>query len=151
MYMHASASLSDTSPKTLGCSFILRISSWARLSLSHMHITLKVFRLDRFCALISFGKPNKSFRQFVSSFYLAKISANRLQIVRTMTTEKKPFERLPTEVVPKNYNLTLQPNLNEFTFSGKEVIDVEVRAFPLVNLKGKEVRVFHHCKLICSS
>lgn len=43
-----------------------------------------------------------------------------------MTVTKKPFERLPSNVVPKNYGLTLQPNLTEFTFTGKEVIDVEV-------------------------
>ena len=41
--------------------------------------------------------------------------------------EKKPFERLPTSVLPKNYKLTLTPNLTEFTFAGEEVIDVEVR------------------------
>lgn len=44
-----------------------------------------------------------------------------------MTVAKKPFERLPSNVVPKNYGLTLQPNLTEFTFTGKEVIDLEVR------------------------
>ena len=43
-----------------------------------------------------------------------------------MATTKKAFERLPTNVAPKNYALTLQPNLTEFTFTGKEVIDVEV-------------------------
>ena len=43
-----------------------------------------------------------------------------------MATTKKLFERLPTNVAPKNYALTLQPNLTEFTFTGKEVIDVEV-------------------------
>jgi len=30
-------------------------------------------------------------------------------------------------MTPKNYQLTLQPNLTEFTFTGKEVIDVEVK------------------------
>ncbi|XP_068751963.1 puromycin-sensitive aminopeptidase-like [Montipora capricornis] len=43
-----------------------------------------------------------------------------------MSSVKKQFARLPNNVVPKNYNLTLQPNLTEFTFTGKEVIDVEV-------------------------
>ena len=41
-------------------------------------------------------------------------------------TDKIPFERLPSNVVPQNYQLTLQPNLTEFTFNGKEVIQVEV-------------------------
>lgn len=44
----------------------------------------------------------------------------------TTMGQKKPFERLPTSVLPKNYKLTLKPNLAEFTFTGGEVIDVEV-------------------------
>ena len=47
-------------------------------------------------------------------------------ITSAMTAVKNKYERLPTDVVPKNYNLTLHPDLTEFTFSGKEVIDVEV-------------------------
>lgn len=45
----------------------------------------------------------------------------------TMSSVKKPFERLPASVLPMNYKLTLQPNLTEFTFTGEEVIDVEVK------------------------
>ena len=47
--------------------------------------------------------------------------------IRNMSTEAKEFERLPTDVLPKNYQLTLHPNLTEFTFAGKQVIEVEVR------------------------
>ena len=43
-----------------------------------------------------------------------------------MSSSKKNFKRLPTSVLPKNYKLCLKPNLTEFTFTGKEVIDVEV-------------------------
>lgn len=45
---------------------------------------------------------------------------------RFTTMSRKPFERLPANVVPKNYDLTLQPSLTEFTFSGKQVVEVEV-------------------------
>ncbi|PAA92140.1 hypothetical protein BOX15_Mlig013866g1 [Macrostomum lignano] len=38
----------------------------------------------------------------------------------------KPFERLPTHSKPVNYNLTLTPNLNDFTFKGEQVITVQV-------------------------
>ena len=69
-------------------------------------------------------------KQTIPSAYLRALSAFRqpfgTEITRTMATTKKPFERLPTNVAPKNYGLTLQPNLTEFTFTGKEVIDVEV-------------------------
>ena len=42
-------------------------------------------------------------------------------------TAKKDFERLPTSVKPVNYNIRLHPDLEKFTFTGVEVIDVEVR------------------------
>ncbi|XP_070570374.1 puromycin-sensitive aminopeptidase-like [Ptychodera flava] len=44
-----------------------------------------------------------------------------------MSGDKKPFERLPKNVIPKNYNLTLKPNLKAFTFDGDETISVEVK------------------------
>ncbi|XP_070570403.1 puromycin-sensitive aminopeptidase-like [Ptychodera flava] len=43
-----------------------------------------------------------------------------------MSGDKKPFEHLPKNVVPKNYNLTLKPNLKAFNFDGDETISVEV-------------------------
>lgn len=36
------------------------------------------------------------------------------------------FNRLPTNVVPVNYNLELQPDIKNFTFNGKVVIDLNV-------------------------
>jgi len=44
-----------------------------------------------------------------------------------MSSAKKHFKRLATSVLPSNYKLTLKPNLTEFSFTGEEVIDVEVR------------------------
>ncbi|XP_066305336.1 puromycin-sensitive aminopeptidase-like [Branchiostoma lanceolatum] len=41
--------------------------------------------------------------------------------------QKKPFERLPQDVNPTNYALRLQPDLEKFTFTGKEVISVQVQ------------------------
>ena len=43
-----------------------------------------------------------------------------------MTSAKEHFKRLATSVLPRNYKLTLKPNLTEFTFTEEEVIDVEV-------------------------
>ena len=40
--------------------------------------------------------------------------------------EKKPFQRLPTAVLPRNYKIELTPDLEQFTFSGKLEISVEV-------------------------
>jgi puromycin-sensitive aminopeptidase len=40
--------------------------------------------------------------------------------------ETKPFERLPTSVVPKHYNLKLQPDLKTFVFVGEVAIKVKV-------------------------
>lgn len=44
-----------------------------------------------------------------------------------MAEEKKAFERLPTNVIPRNYKVELTPDLNAFTFSGKLEVEVEVR------------------------
>ena len=41
--------------------------------------------------------------------------------------EPLPFERLPSNVKPKHYNLTLQPNLTKCIFHGSVDIDIEVR------------------------
>ena len=49
-----------------------------------------------------------------------------------MSSVKKPFVRLPSSVLPKNYKLSLKPNLTEFTFTGEEVIDVEVKELSLL-------------------
>ena len=41
-----------------------------------------------------------------------------------MSEEKKPFERLPTNVLPINYKVELRPDLKTFTFKG----DLEITA-----------------------
>ncbi|CAD5123517.1 DgyrCDS11856 [Dimorphilus gyrociliatus] len=42
-------------------------------------------------------------------------------------SQKKPFERLPKDVVPENYVLELTPHLSNFTFDGKQEIAIEVK------------------------
>ena len=46
-------------------------------------------------------------------------------------TEKKPFERLPVDVVPVNYKLELKPDLAAFTFQGQLEITVQVKCRPI--------------------
>ena len=43
-----------------------------------------------------------------------------------MPAEKKPFSRLPTSVIPINYDLWLKPCLSSFVFDGKQNIEVQV-------------------------
>lgn len=52
------------------------------------------------------------------------------RFLSTMAGDKKPFERLPTHVVPVNYSIRLKPNLDAFTFEGYEEITVQVRVCP---------------------
>ncbi|KAF5280581.1 hypothetical protein FQR65_LT00333 [Abscondita terminalis] len=40
--------------------------------------------------------------------------------------EVKPFERLPTTVLPKHYKLVLTPDLKTFTFKGEVSIEIQV-------------------------
>lgn len=39
---------------------------------------------------------------------------------------KKLFERLPQTIIPKNYDLTIQPFLEKFKFQGNVNIDIQV-------------------------
>lgn len=55
--------------------------------------------------------------QLSSAARVAKIMADQ---------EKKPFERLPTDVVPRNYKVELKPDLKALTFEGKLEITCEV-------------------------
>lgn len=74
-------------------------------------------------------------RDFASLFNLIKNSvrfvsfSSKLYLVLTDSSmpEKKPFERLPVNVVPKNYALVLTPNLKDFTFAGEEEVEIEVK------------------------
>lgn len=38
----------------------------------------------------------------------------------------KAFSRLPSDVIPINYQITLTPDLQSFKFSGYEVVEVDV-------------------------
>ena len=87
------------------------------------------------CQGFSRSHSKNVFRLSTNSFFLVSSYSSRFQSSTTMA-QKKPFERLPTSVLPKNYKLTLQPNLTEFTFAGGEVIDVEV---------------IKHCVIICTT
>lgn len=40
---------------------------------------------------------------------------------------EKPFERLPTNVVPIHYDITIRPDLVKCTFSGEEAVDIQVK------------------------
>lgn len=40
--------------------------------------------------------------------------------------EEKKFKRLPTYVKPQVYHLFLKPDLNTFSFDGKETVEVQV-------------------------
>jgi puromycin-sensitive aminopeptidase len=56
--------------------------------------------------------------------------------------EKKPFERLPVDVVPVNYKLELKPDLTAFTFQGQLEITVQVcKATSVVVMNCAEIEI----------
>ncbi|ODM99382.1 Puromycin-sensitive aminopeptidase [Orchesella cincta] len=42
--------------------------------------------------------------------------------------EEKPFQRLPTNVTPVNYDIEITPNFGDFTFKGSQKIDLLITA-----------------------
>ena len=60
--------------------------------------------------------------------------------------EKKPFERLPVDVVPLNYKLELNPDLKAFTFQGK--LETTVQVLGGCNAPWLTV-VISPCVLVC--
>jgi hypothetical protein len=42
------------------------------------------------------------------------------------STAVKQFERLPSDILPVNYKMEIQPDLNAFTFKGKLEITAKV-------------------------
>lgn len=55
-------------------------------------------------------------------------------VVNSYEMPEKKFERLPKDVVPKNYNIRLQPDIEKFTFVGSEEVEVEVIISPVCNV-----------------
>ena len=46
--------------------------------------------------------------------------------LREKMPDKKPFSRLPKDVIPKNYAIRLKPDLSKLTFEGQQAITVQV-------------------------
>ena len=88
-----------------------------------LHSHQEKYNTAKILPLAAFRSPT-----FVGARLLLFVSSKARFSIATirMTSAKKHFNRLPANVVPKNYKLTLMPNLTEFTFTGEEVIDVEV-------------------------
>ena len=49
--------------------------------------------------------------------------------VKEKMPDRKPFSRLPKDVIPKNYAIHLKPDLSKFTFEGQQAITVQVSLF----------------------
>ncbi|XP_063689885.1 puromycin-sensitive aminopeptidase-like isoform X2 [Bolinopsis microptera] len=61
---------------------------------------------------------------------------------RMSASQRKPFEHLPSTVVPSNYTLYLHPDLVKNSFSGKETIDVEVKeSVNAVKMNSAEIEI----------
>jgi len=56
----------------------------------------------------------------VSARFVAQVA------IKEKMPDKKPFSRLPKDVIPKNYAIRLKPDLSKFTFEGKQAITVQV-------------------------
>lgn len=66
---------------------------------------------------------NYNYNSKISSVFYCRYTTS----CQTMKGESKAeFKRLPSTVTPINYNITLQPNLKSFTFTGSQSIKVKI-------------------------
>ncbi len=68
-------------------------------------------------------------RKLIRFFYFATLFREHSSLTnRSSSSSQKmtEFKRLPSNVLPVNYVLEFTPNLAEFTFSGRAIIDVNV-------------------------
>lgn len=87
--------------------------------------------LSKSCRVISCRRIVYRTEVIPSSYFVRQFGAACLKRYSSSTwkrnvMEKRVFERLPKNVIPKHYDLTLKPNFDKFTFEGTETINVEV-------------------------
>ena len=68
-----------------------------------------------------------SFRYVSLSFERCGGAAAIYSLAIMSASGKKPFQRLPTNAVPRNYSVELTPDLAQFSFQGRLDVTVEVR------------------------
>ena len=112
---------------------LVTLSNLMRLAVKGFGVLL---RQNSLLESATFAKlPSRSFIQRTSNVLLLTNNPrkSRVPFARTIykmsevqEDTKRPFKRLPTSVVPSNYQITLQPNLQDFKFKGSQIVDLEV-------------------------
>jgi len=101
----------------LGC---LRKGKWKHYSLLPClprSGTMRVVRIP-VSTLLAVGKRLQV--QFFSARFVTQVA------LKEKMPDKKPFSRLPKDVIPKNYAIRLTPDLSKLTFEGQQAITVQV-------------------------
>ncbi|XP_012260332.2 puromycin-sensitive aminopeptidase isoform X1 [Athalia rosae] len=81
------------------------------------------------CLTAATVKVSKKFFYAASSTSPATSTTNVEEVVKQKmpSAEKKPFRRLPTDVRPYHYDISLTPDLAKFTFNGEERVHIDVK------------------------
>lgn len=135
---------------TINCNSFHRVD-YRKLCISEKKVPLKLadpHRLNRYrlrfvqSVAVSLGRRQFDYSGFFSKGNTTTRYYSILPDTTTKMPEEKPFQRLPENVKPKHYQLSLVPDLKTLTFQGDVSIQIEVGLFYSLTYAGLVTCIF---------
>ena len=106
---------------------LIRPSIYKSVTFTLTRSTLKVYKS---------GITRLSLTKICKSSFVSAVKRQENPVPFKFKMSGKPFERLPSKVLPVNYAVTLKPNIPAFTFEGSEDIQVKVNISSFLFVSG---------------